>query len=132
MQVTPASGYNGGSRYSYEEEYQFDGEKFGGYFNTQEGYEAGIDDGIAYLDEMCESYQGYINAIVHYNTGPNTLGIYKNGMGDPLYLKHVALQLSTFVPLTYGLSNQNWVSALECGQRILCNMLAELPDKKKY
>lgn len=141
MQVTPASGYAGQSGhnyygYEYDSEgnllyrhfYAYDGQEFGGYTNDQEGYEAGVEDGIAYLDANYASYAGYINAIVHYNTGPATLWIYKNGMGDPQYLGHIADKLSTCVPSLYGFSNQPWVDALEAGQQIVDDMLAELPE----
>ena len=130
IQVTPDSGFAGRSGYGYQDPYFHDGDKFGGYKNNQEGYEAGIDDGIAYLDNNYATYQGHINAIIHYNTGPRTIWIYKNRRGDPQYLDHIANQLSAAVPDMYGLSNPVWVDALRRGQQIVDKMLNGLPEGK--
>ncbi len=79
MQVTPASGYAGRNGYGYAASYVHHESTlggltnegtFGGYFHTPEGYEAGIDDGLAYVDLQFRMYRGRINAIWHHNTGP--------------------------------------------------------------
>ena len=55
---------------------------------------------------------------------PNTLYIYLGrNWGDRNYLSNVAAHLSSFVPNTYGLQNQNLVESLNQGQSILDDYL---------
>ena len=75
MQVTSASGYH---------------QRSGAYTNDQTGYDHAINDGTDYLKGLYSQYGTLWQAALHYNTGPNSLYIYKNGMGDPQYLSHVA------------------------------------------
>ena len=109
MQVTAASGYH---------------ERSGLYTHDRDGYDHAINDGCDYLLEHYNTYGSYVQATLHYNTGPNSLYIYlgKN-WGDRNYLSHVAGHLRNFVPNTYGLQNQNLVNALNQGQNILNDYL---------
>jgi VCBS repeat-containing protein len=109
MQVTVASGYH---------------ERSGPYTHDRDGYDHAIKDGCDYLLELYNTYGSYAQAVLHYNTGPNTLYIYlgKN-LGDRNYLSHIATHLSDFVPSIYGLRNQNLVDALNRAQKILNDYL---------
>ena len=97
------------------------------YAHTQEGYDLSIKDGYDYLLENYNTYDTYVQAVLHYNTGPNSLYTYYTYLdkneGDREYLSHVAMQLTNFVPNIYGLQNQNLVSALNRGQNILNDYL---------
>jgi len=132
MQVTPGSGFAKNSN-GYAKSYTYGCSKFGGYKNDQIGYETGIFDGIACLDYNYAANwgRGYINAILHYNSGPYTIYLYKTKkQGDRRYLAHIAEKLATSVPSTYGLSNPAWVSALEQGQVELDQIMSGLPSGK--
>jgi hypothetical protein len=109
MQVTTASGYH---------------ERSGAYTHDRDGYDHVINDGCHYLLEHYSTYGSYVQATLHYNSGPNTLYIYlgKN-WGDRNYLSHVANHLNTFVPTMYGLQNHDLVDALNQGQAILNSYL---------
>ena len=109
MQVTTASDHH---------------ERSGVYTHDRDGYDHAINDGCDYLLEHYSTYGSYVQATLHYNTGPNTLYIYlgKN-WGDRNYLSHVAGHLNNFVPDIYGLQNQDLVDALNQGQDILNNYL---------
>ncbi|MFW9973326.1 MAG: fibronectin type III domain-containing protein [Candidatus Odinarchaeota archaeon] len=134
MQVTPSSTYNGYSGYGYID--ASENTRIGGYINKEIGYEAGIDDGIAYLDHLYDqpNGRGYLNAILHYNSGPDTIYTYmgKNpvGPGNKEYLEDLAITLDTFIPQIYGESfrNQAWIDALRVGQEIVNEMLEKAPD----
>lgn len=109
MQVTTASGHH---------------EKCGPYTHDQSGYDNAINDGCDYLLEVYGTYETYVQTALHYNTGPNTLYIYLGrNWGDRNYLSNVAAHLSSFVPNTYGLQNQNLVESLNQGQSILDDYL---------
>ncbi len=109
MQVTTASGHH---------------EKSGPYTHDQSGYNHAINDGCDYLLELYGTYETYVQTALHYNTGPNTLYIYLGrNWGDRNYLSNVAAHLSSFVPNTHGLQNQNLVESLNQGQSILDDYL---------
>jgi len=105
MQVTVASGYH---------------EKSGPYTHDQGGYDHAIKDGCDYLSAIYNTYGSYVQAVVHYNSGPSTLYIYLGvNQGDRNYLSHVAEHLSNFIPDIYDLHNADLVDALNAGQSIL-------------
>jgi hypothetical protein len=112
MQVTAASGYH---------------ENSGPYTHDCTGYDHAINDGCDYLLKLYSTYATQVQSTLHYNTGPNSLYIYLGkSWGNRDYLSHVAEHLSTFVPNTYGLSNQNLVNALNQGQNILDKYLYDM------
>ncbi len=57
MQVTSASGYH---------------ERSGPYTHDRDGYDHAINDGCDYLLENYNTYGSYVQATLHYNTGPNS------------------------------------------------------------
>lgn len=128
------SGCAGKSGYGYKNPYNYDCNKiFGGYLDDQSGYEGGVDDGIYCLDGWKPKKTGYINAILHYNSGSNSISMYKNGGGDPTYLGDIADRLSSAVPLIYpDLSNPGWVSALRLGQSYLDSAMSKATTPKDY
>ena len=94
------------------------------YAHTREGYDLSIKDGCDYLLENYNTYDTYVQAVLHYNAGPNSLYTYLDkNEGDREYLSHVAMQLTNFVPNIYSVQNQNLVSALNRGQNILNDYL---------
>jgi len=111
MQVTVASGHH---------------ENRGPYTHDESGYRHAIGDGCDYLNEVYNAAYGgsFLNATLHYNTGPNSLYIYLGlGAGDPNYLGNVAGHLRAFVPNTFGLRNDALATQLENGQAILNSYL---------
>ena len=98
-------------------------EASGSYTNDQTGYDHSIDDGCHYLKDNYTTYGTLWQAALHYNTGPNSLYIYKNDMGDTQYLNHVASALQSFVPPMFGLSNADLVSKLQAAQQIVSSYL---------
>jgi hypothetical protein len=104
MQVTSASGYH---------------ERSGTYSDTQLGYDHAIHDGSDFLQVQFGNYGTAWEAILHYNGGAGTLYIYKNGMGDPNYLGHVADNLGSLVPRMFGISNSTLLQELNAAQLIV-------------
>jgi hypothetical protein len=117
MQVTKSSGFD----------------KHKPYTQDKIGYDGAITDGCAYLNNQYIASQSssLVYATLHYNTGPNSLYIYFNNMGDKIYLKNVATNLGGFVPNVYSIKNQNLVSSLIKGQEILDNYLNNKNIKPK-
>ena len=113
MQVTAASGWH---------------ERSGPYIHAEDGYDHAIDDGCGYLSENYEAYGTFVQATLHYNSGPNTLWIYMNDMGDPDYISHVGEHLASFVPDIYDIENDELCDALMIGQDILNGYLSSLPE----
>jgi len=108
-QVTTASGYH---------------ERSGSYTHDQDGYAHAIKDACDYLLELYGHYGSYVQATLHYNSGPYTLYIYLGrDWGDRDYLSHVAEHLTSFVPPLYGLRNDSLAQALREGQAILNDYL---------
>ena len=89
------------------------------YTNDQAGYDHSIDNGTQYLKDNYAAYGTIWQASLHYNTGPSSLYIYKNGMGDPSYLNHVGSNLQTLVLSMFSLSNADLVSNLLAAQQIV-------------
>jgi YD repeat-containing protein len=111
------------------------------YNNTPMGIESNVIDAISYLNDLSahiENYRvGYGNAfdnicesrtiriVLHYNGGPNPIGIYKSEMGAPKYLERVANNLGTNVPSDIGFdyANPSLVEYLLQGQQVVDNLL---------
>jgi hypothetical protein len=108
MQVTCASGFH---------------EVSGPYTSDQDGYDHAIMDGADYLNELNDQYGNLWQAALHYNTGPNSLYIYKTGKGDPQYLNHVAAKLQDLVPPMFHLANPSLVGNLRTAQQIVKSYL---------
>lgn len=106
MQVTSASGYAAHAPYS----------------NTMSSYDDSITDGTADLKAGYSSYGTLWQASLHYNTGPNSLYIYENGMGDKTYLSDIAARLSTVATL-YGIQDPALISKYNAGQAIVNSFL---------
>jgi hypothetical protein len=120
MQVTSESGYHSD----------------GPYTNDQNGYDHAINDGSNYLLKNYRSYGTFVQAVLHYNTGPSSLWIYMgdkspydgiftdyDAWGDKLYLSHVAGYMTNFVPSIYELQNPDLANILNKGQSILSTYL---------
>jgi hypothetical protein len=102
-------------------------ERSGPYTHDWIGYDHAINDGCDYLLELYSTYATQVQSTIHYNTGPKSLYIYLGmNQGDRDYPSKVAEHLSSFVPNTYGLSNQNLVNALNQGQNILDKYLYDM------
>lgn len=115
MQVTSASGYDDHKPYT----------------ETEKGYDGAINDGCTYLNSFYSTSNSLVYATLHYNTGPNSLYIYKGiNAGDPQYLSHVATNLNGFVPKIYSIKNPKLVSSLKNGQDILNKYLKNGNIKK--
>jgi hypothetical protein len=112
MQVTAARGWH---------------EVSGAYEGSESGYRNAISDGCGYLKELYRVYDSEILAAMHYNSGPNTLYIYLNGMGDIRYLSKLAGHLVQFVPEIYGMENDAMAERLYEAQEILDSYLDSLP-----
>lgn len=106
MQVTAGSGYAAHAPYS----------------NTMSSYDDSITDGTADLKAGYSSYGTLWQASLHYNTGPNSLYIYENGMGDKTYLSDIATRLSTVATL-YGIQDPALISKYNAGQTIVNSFL---------
>ena len=106
MQVTSASGFD----------------KHKPYANTQQGYDDAINDGTAYLSANYTTYGTLWQTSLHYNTGPNSLYIYENSMGDKNYLAHIASDLSVVQSL-YGIKDPALVSKFNAAQTIVNSFL---------
>jgi hypothetical protein len=92
------------------------------------GYRNAIEDGCGYLNELYGAYQCAVLTVLHYNSGPNTLYIYLNGMGDRDYLSQIGNHLQTFVPSLYGIENETLVEGLYEAQDVLDGYLETLPE----
>jgi hypothetical protein len=114
MQVTEASGWH---------------ETSGPYEHSEVGYRNSIEDGCGYLNELYGRYQCVTLTALHYNSGPNTLYIYMNGMGDRDYLSKVGNHMQTFVPSLYGIENETLVEKLYEAQNVLDGYLETLPER---
>jgi len=112
MQVTEASGWH---------------ETCGLYEHSEAGYRNAISDGCGYLNELYGAYGSEILAAMHYNSGPNTLYIYLNGMGDPGYLSKLADHLTQFLPEIYGMESTDLAERLYEAQNLLDSYLDSLP-----
>ena len=105
MQVTVASGHH---------------EASGPYTNDQSGYDNAIADGCAYLLEEYAAFGSLWQAVLHYNSGPHTLAVYKGlQAGDPGYLGKVASALRNLVPPMFGISNPTLAAELDAAQQIV-------------
>ncbi len=113
MQVTEASGWH---------------ERSGTYYENEQGYRNTIEDGCGYLNELYNSHDSIICAALHYNSGPNTLYIYMNGMGDKTYMQKLADHLLNFVPEVYGIENRALAEGLYEAQRIVDGYISSLPE----
>ena len=133
MQVSDASGFR--------EKWARDTGNGALYNNTPMGIESNVIDAISYLNDLSvhiDNYRvGYGNAfdnicesrtiriVLHYNGGPNPIGIYKSEMGAPKYLERVAYNLQTNVPSDIGFdyANPSLVEYLVQGQQIVDTLL---------
>ena len=110
MQVTPQNDYH---------------EESGQYTHTKNGYEYAIHDGCDNLLYNYRYFKTLAPAVLHYNTGPNSLYIYLGkSWGDRNYLSKVASCFG-FIETTYGVSNPSLVAQLNQGQSILNQYLYE-------
>lgn len=117
MQVTSASGED----------------KHKPYTEDENGYDGAIKDGCTYFNDQYKAsgYSSLVYATLHYNTGPNSLYIYCNNMGDKKYLSHVADNLNGFVPNVYSIKNENLVNSLNKGQTILDYYLKNIKNNQR-
>ncbi|HEX4629560.1 MAG TPA: RICIN domain-containing protein [Chthoniobacterales bacterium] len=102
MQVTSASGYHNHN-----------------YTNDFAGYDYAITDGCGYLLVQYNQYGTVWQSALHYNTGPNSLYIYKRNQGDPNYLTGIANQLTNRVPTMFGITNAALADKMTQAQQVL-------------
>jgi ABC-type oligopeptide transport system substrate-binding subunit len=101
-------------------------EKSGLYTNDRDGYDHAIKDGCDYLLELynTRAYGTYVQAVLHYNSGPASLYTYlATTGGSEVYLSKAAEYLTTFVKDTYEIENPSLVCILNKGQSILDSYL---------
>ncbi len=102
-------------------------EKSGPYTHDAEGYDHAIHDGCDYLIELFNAYGTYVQAVLHYNSGPHTLYTYLGRQaGDRNYLSQVANHLMDFVPGIYGLRNEALGGELRDAQGVLDKYLYDM------
>ncbi|HEV8605567.1 MAG TPA: hypothetical protein VGQ99_09390, partial [Tepidisphaeraceae bacterium] len=95
-------------------------EHSGTYTHDQTGYDHAVNDGSSYLLAQQTNHGTLWQAVLHYNTGPSSLFVYKGlNAGDRRYLAHVASNLRTLVPPMFNLSNQELADKLDAAQSIL-------------